>query len=401
MKKKILALFLAVVVAAGIAGTAAIVGAAFVPDTISVISGETPSLLRAPFISINFDDDQAVETGSIGGGEVTASAELFGIIPLKTVTVKYTERQKVVLCAVPIGVRLEANGVIVAETTEVTTAEGKVDPGRKCGLKAGDHILRANGEDISEASQLVELIERSEGKAVTLEVLRQDGTRVSLELTPVYSESDGCYRAGIWIRSGAAGIGVLTYYEPETGKFGGLGHAICDEVSGAIMEVERGEITSVMLTETVRGASGAPGELVGFLGDEKYGTLTQNTETGIYGFLEPGIELGQGEYEVALKQEIREGSAQIASCVPGGDGVQLYDISIEKINYDRDNPTRNMIVRVTDKELLELTGGIVQGMSGSPIIQNGRIVGAVTHVLVNDPTRGYGIFIENMLDAAG
>jgi len=173
-----------------------------------------------------------------------------------------------------------------------------------------------------------------------------------------------------------------------------LGHAICDENSGAIMSVSNGEITSVMLTEIIKGASGAPGEVVGFLGDQKYGTLTKNTAAGIYGYIEQGVSLGNGEYEVALKQEVKEGKAKIITAVPGSDGVQEYEISIEKINYDADNPTRNMIVKVTDKELLELTGGIVQGMSGSPIIQNGRIVGAVTHVLVNDPTSGYGILLK-------
>ena len=383
------------------AGIFAAVSSSLIPDEISVIKGETPSLQRAPFISLHFDDQQAVETGGLSGGEYTASAELFGLIPIKTVNINFTERKTVVLCGVPIGIKLDTTGVIVAETTDVQTNMGKVNPGQECGLKPGDHIISANGQTIKKASQLIDIVERSGGRTVSVEVMRQDGSMAHLALKPVYSETEGCYRAGIWIRSGTAGIGVLTFYDKESGVFGGLGHAICDENSGAVMNVSDGEITSVMLTEIVRGASGAPGELVGFLGDTKYGTLTRNTETGVYGYIEKDVSFGQGEYQAALKQEIEEGPAQIVTCVPGSDGVQMYDIEIKKINYDADNPTRNMIVKVTDEELLELTGGIVQGMSGSPIIQNDRIVGAVTHVLVNDPTSGYGIFIENMLNAAG
>ncbi len=401
MRKRVFAVCLsAVVLFAALTGVMAAVGYSLVPDNISVIKGEEPSLQRAPFILLRFDDDQAVETGGSAEAECSAAAELFGIIPVKNVDIRFVERQKVVMCGIPIGIRLDTSGVIVAETTDVTTAEGKVNPGAECGLMPGDNIISVNGKRINKAADLITEVERSDGNAVQIEVIRQDGSSAELELKPAFSETEGCYRAGIWIRSGTAGIGVLTFYDRATGIFGGLGHAICDDSSGAVMSVSDGEITSVMLTEVVRGASGAPGELVGFLGDIKYGTLTKNTETGVYGHIEKDFALEHSEYEAALKQEIEEGYAQVVTSIPGSDGVQMYDIEIEKINYDQDNPTRNMIVRVTDEDLLELTGGIVQGMSGSPIIQNGRLIGAVTHVLVNDPTSGYGIFIENMLDAA-
>ncbi len=371
------------------------VAAEAVPKEIRMIKGEESMLDRTPSIKIKFDDSETVETGSTRGRS-SAWANAFGIIPIKSVNVSFVERESVILSAEPIGVKLRTNGVVVAETTEVACPLGSVNPGKECGLKAGDVILSADGVRITSAGQLIDAVTSSGGRRMELLVRSADGAEKKLNLQPVYSETDGCYRGGIWIRSGTAGIGVLTFYLPKNGAFGGLGHAICDECSGAVMSVSDGEITSVMLTETVRGASGAPGELVGFLGDEKYGTLVDNTDSGIYGYLDKSGS-GEGTYEVALKQELREGRAQILANVPGGGGTQFYDVMIEKINYDSENPTRNMIIKVTDERLLKLTGGIVQGMSGSPIIQNGRFAAAVTHVFVNDPSMGYAIFAENML----
>lgn len=394
--KRIAAAAAAFVIALFVFGAAA--GAEAVPDEIRLVSGEKACLSRNRCIRLKYDNDETVKTSG-GDGKSTAWANAFGVIPLKPVSISFVERESVILCAAPIGVRIFTEGVVVSETTEVITPDGSVDPGRECGLQAGDVILEADGKRLDSASRLIDAVTASDGRRMKLRVCGADGKEKTLYLRPVYSEADGCYRAGIWIRNSTAGIGVLTFYEPETMTFGGLGHAICDESSGAVMSVSDGEITNVMLTETVRGASGAPGELVGFLGEEKYGTLTQNTESGIYGIIDR-TDIGAGEYEVALKQELREGEAQLLADVPGGGGKQLYDISIEKINYDSSNPTRNMIIRVTDERLLELTGGIVQGMSGSPIIQDGRFAAAVTHVFVNDPSMGYAVFAENMLYTA-
>ena len=375
-----------------------IMGAESVPEELRLISGEKACLNQTGCIKIKYDNDETVRTVS-GERRSTAWANAFGVIPLKSVSISFVERESVILCAAPIGVRIYTEGIVVAETTEVASPAGSIDPGKECGLHAGDVILETDGKKLESVEQLINAVTESDGKKMKLKVIDTDGREKQLWLKPVYSEADGCYRAGIWIRNSTAGIGALTFYEPETKVFGGLGHAICDENSGAVMNVSEGEITNVMLTETVCGASGAPGELIGFLGDEKYGTITDNNESGIYGYM-TRTDLGAGEYEVALKQELREGEAQILADVPGGGGKQLYDISIEKINYDSSNPTRNMIIKVTDKRLLELTGGIVQGMSGSPIIQDGRFAAAVTHVFVNDPSMGYAIFAENMLYAA-
>lgn len=378
--------------------TVSIMGALFVPDEIYAINGEKPELCRVPFISLKTDENQAVEAANKGKG-YTAWASIGGIIPIKEVDINFTEREEVILCGTPVGIKLHSEGIVVAETTDVASNTGKVNPGKNCGLRAGDVIISINGQKAEKVEQLIDIVTESEGQEIELTVVRGNDKRLNLKLKPAYCTADGCYRAGIWIRNTTAGIGMLTFCDEETKAFGGLGHAICDEISGAAVEISSGEITDVMLTETVRGASGAPGELVGFPGNDEYGKIVKNTESGIYGFMN---DFPKGEiFETALKQEIKEGKAQIVTTVPGAEAACFYDIEIEKINYDNDNLTRNMIIHVTDERLINLTGGIVQGMSGSPIVQNGRLIGAATHVLVNDPTRGYGIFIENMLDAAG
>lgn len=375
-----------------------LIGALFVPDEIYSVKGQKPEFIRAPFIRLKTDGNQAVETVNNGNG-YTAWASICGVIPIKEIDVKFTEREDVILCGTPVGIKLHTEGIVVAETTDVISKAGKVNPGKECGLQAGDVIISINGEKAEKVEQLIDVVTKSNGQEIMLTVIRKNGKKENLILKPAYSTADSCYRAGIWIRNSTAGIGMLTFCDDETKKFGGLGHAICDEATGAVVSASSGEITDVMLTETVRGASGAPGELVGFPGDNVYGEIVENTEVGIYGVMN---EIPEGEVlETALKQEIKEGRAQLVTTVPGADKACFYDIEIEKINYDNDNLTRNMIIHVTDERLIELTGGIVQGMSGSPIIQNGRLIGAATHVLVNDPTRGYGIFIENMLEAAG
>lgn len=374
-----------------------LIGALFVPDEIYSVKGQKPEFSRAPFIRLKTDENQAVETVNNGNG-YTAWASICGVIPIKEIDVKFTEREDVILCGTPVGIKLHTEGIVVAETTDVISKAGKVNPGKECGLQAGDVVISINGEKSEKVEQLIDVVTKSNGQEIMLTVIRKNGKKENLILKPAYSTADSCYRAGIWIRNSTAGIGMLTFCDDETKKFGGLGHAICDEATGAVVSASSGEITDVMLTETVRGASGAPGELVGFPGDNVYGEIVENTEVGIYGVMN---EIPEGEVlETALKQEIKEGRAQLVTTVPGADKACFYDIEIEKINYDNDNLTRNMIIHVTDERLIELTGGIVQGMSGSPIIQNGRLIGAATHVLVNDPTRGYGIFIENMLEEA-
>lgn len=367
------------------------------PDTLCVIRGETPEIASRPYIDI-YSDNQAVAASTEQNSDYVAQARLFGVVPIKKIEVSVVEQDEVILCGSPLGVKLYSRGVIVTELSSVILPQGAVNPGELAGLKPGDIIEKVNGKPLADIKGLIGYISGSEGSTLTLTVLR-GGDRITVRLTPVYSEVDGSYKAGLWVRDSTAGIGMLTYIDPVTSVFGGLGHAICDSDTGVIMPVGHGEITDVMLTDVQRGAVGTPGELVGFLGNNTIGDLLVNSEAGVYGiYYSPPKDAKC--CKVAMKQSVKEGKAQLLTTLPGENEAQLFDIVIEKINFDEDTPTRNMIIQVTDKRLIEATGGIVQGMSGSPIIQDGKFVAAATHVFVNDPTRGYAIFSENMIKLA-
>jgi len=259
-------------------------------------------------------------------------------------------------------------------------------------------ICRINGREISTNEEVEEAIKNSGGGALVLEICRKNVV-FETTLTPALSRSDGSWRGGLWVRDSSAGIGTMTFYDPESGLFGGLGHPVCDVDTGDILPLAQGEIVDVEITGVTEGLPGALGQLRGsFLHKEASGVLLSNTQAGVSGQL---YRAPAGEaMPIALRQEVKAGRAEILATVEGST-PQRYAVIIEKVNLSDENPTRNLTLRITDETLLRATGGIVQGMSGSPIIQNGKLIGAVTHVLVNDPTRGYGIFIENMLEAAG
>lgn len=258
-----------------------------------------------------------------------------------------------------------------------------------------DLIRSVDGQVIDSNQSLQDAIADSNGVPVTVTLERGEET-CTVTLTPAYAAADNRYEAGIWVRDSSAGIGTITFYEPETGSFGGLGHPICDADTGDILPFGSGEAAAVTISQVVKGVSGSPGMLQGSFSDEtSLGELVCNNRCGVFGTLyhNPSAE---DAVPMALKQEIETGPAQIL-CTVSGDTPKAYDVMLEEIDYSGTDSTRNMTVCVTDPELLEITGGIVQGMSGSPILQNGRLVGAVTHVFVDDPTRGYGIFCENMV----
>lgn len=229
--------------------------------------------------------------------------------------------------------------------------------------------------------------------------VRRGNLTFSVNVTPAKSASENRYKLGAWVRDSSAGIGTMTFYDETSGIFGGLGHAVCDIDTGEILPLQSGEVVPVDINGVVKGVSGEPGELRGsFAKGETLGALTQNGETGVYGKLR-NFTAQEERVEVAMKQDVHTGAAQIITTIDGS-GPQYFDVELEKVHFNDSSPTRNIIVKITDEKLLEQTGGIVQGMSGSPIIQDGKLVGAVTHVFVNDPTRGYGIFAENMLKTA-
>ena len=269
------------------------------------------------------------------------------------------------------------------------------DVGAQRGVKCGDIIIKVNGKSVSSVEEVKDAVRDSDGGALTLTLLRS-GSEMTVTLKPILE--DGEWRLGIGLRDGAAGIGTITFIDKETGVFGGLGHAICDKDSGEVVEMSSGSVTEVLLGGIKRGASGAPGELTGILTDKTRGVLYKNCECGIFGRLDTSELSGLTEIEVGKRSELHEGKAEIISTVKNGKtakfDVEIYDIDLAATG------NKCFKIKVKDDALIAISGGIVRGMSGSPIIQDGKLVGAVTHVLVADPTEGYGIFIENMLDAA-
>ena len=293
------------------------------------------------------------------------------------------------------GATMLTDGVPIVSIDGVETDSGIKAPAYDAGLKVKDIIKEINGSAVTSTEDVTAKITESGGRSVTVTVLRGD-KRKSLTLTPVRSK-DGVYRAGFWIRDSAAGIGTVTYIIPETLEFGGLGHGICDGGNGSLMPLLRGSVSEVTLLSVVKGQSGAPGEIKGSFKGGKIGALTKNRTTGVYGIFASLPENTGERIKVARRDEVSEGEALVRSSVSGK--PEYYRVKLTKLNMDADNG-KNFSVEVIDEGLLKISGGIVQGMSGSPIIQNGKLVGAVTHVLINEPTRGYGIFIENMLSAA-
>lgn len=291
-----------------------------------------------------------------------------------------------------VGVKLFADGVLVVGLSDGET------PAKAGGLKKGDIVLAFNGEEIDSTEHLQQLLSENGAEQATVEI-RRGAKTMTLPVTPSGSE-DGSARLGAWIRDSMAGIGTMTFYDPESGVFGALGHGVTDVDTGALMPLERGGIMGSVVKAVKPGESGSPGELRGsFDLTHDSGSLFANTDCGLFGTLEDSVPGAREAVPVAERSETKPGAASILANVEG-DSVREYAVEIERI-YPGDSPTRNLLLRVTDPALLERTGGIVQGMSGAPILQNGALVGAVTHVLVSDPTRGYGIFIDNMLDAAG
>ena len=338
-------------------------------------------------------------TATLPDSAHTVSIQLFDLIPIKTATVQTSDERLLVPCGTPFGIKMFTKGVLIVSLSDLQTESGTVSPAKDAGLSPGDVILTIDGQAVSTNEEVSAIISNCKGSDLTV-TYRRDDTTSTTRIQPVKSLAGSAYRAGIWVRDSTAGIGTLTYYDPYSGDFGGLGHGICDVDTGTLMPLSDGEIVPVAISDVIPGRSGSPGELRGvFSQTVQLGRLTANTENGVFGQMTRSPS-PSGMIPVCYRQQVQPGPAQILTTVEGS-SPQLYDIIIEKVHFDENNPTKNMVIRITDANLLTVTGGIVQGMSGSPIIQDGKLVGAVTHVLVNDPTRGYGIFLENMLDAAG
>lgn len=321
--------------------------------------------------------------------------EIYGAqsCPDEVCAVNSAKRRYVALGGDVFGIKLYTKGVIVVDTDSVTTASGSVSPADYAGLKCGDVITHINGVRMANSQQLTDFVEKSQGKALKLTVER-DGGVAHLNLKPQLSVN-GKYKVGIWVRDSSAGIGTVTFYDDSAKMFAGLGHGVCDVDTGKIMPLDNGEAVKARVNGFYKSSSGNPGELCGVFSDTVLGDLRVNHEMGVYGTL--AKPSGKSTVPVALEGEVKLGKAQIITTIDDK-GPQYYDIEIIKIYPSSDLSARNMIIKVTDPVLLEKTGGIVQGMSGSPIIQNSMLVGAVTHVFVSEPRQGYAVFAQRMID---
>ncbi|MGI6084898.1 MAG: SpoIVB peptidase [Acetivibrionales bacterium] len=389
------------------------------PGSITLIAGENYKItFKSPFFlqvhsqsnilrvsdsrdtSISaFENPYSLLATEEGKGKLGLS--MFGVIPVKTVEVRSIENQKVLASGAPIGIKLKTNGIIIINISGVILEDGtKVNPAETAGLLNGDVLIKAGRKDLKNISDLTGVIKNSGGKPLDIVYRRQD-TEYKTTVIPVKSGEDDEYRVGIWVRDSSAGIGTLTFINPENNVYGALGHGINDIDTGSLLRVGSGTLMESNIKSIKKGMKGAPGELEGdFLnGTAVVGDIKLNCEFGIFGKINNGVKkdkLGK-PYDIGSHSTVRLGNASILTCI-NGNRVEEYKIEIQRIAKNDLNSAKNMIVRITDERLLNSTGGIVQGMSGSPIIQDGRLIGAVTHVFINDPMRGYGVFIESMLN---
>ena len=302
--------------------------------------------------------------------------------------------QSVIPSGEAVGVKLYTDGVIVISSGSVADSEGRIRaPARDAGVTCGDRIIAVNGAPVSDTESLKRLINGFDGR-MTLRVVRGDDV-LDIPLEAAYSADTGSYLIGLWVRDSAAGIGTMTFYDPQNSTFAALGHGICDYDTGVLLTAGGGSVAPCRITGAIKSENGAPGELYGEFSAKKAGDILENTNEGIYGKTDriPDAPL----VPVASRFELQTGSAQLL-CDVDGEGPEYYDIEITRIYRAAKLSGKSFVFKICDGRLTEKTGGIVRGMSGSPILQNGRLVGAVTHVFVSDASRGYGIFAENMLD---
>ena len=365
-----------------------------VPDEIYGISGENIRVNNLYTVTCKQDGIKRDMYTAEKEGRYDVSVSLFNAIPIKNSSLTVSDRHYVVPSGEIFGLRLFTEGVLIIKTETVDSSEGNVSPCDMAGLKKGDIILKVDGEKVVSSNALSETLSRDDKTVFTVEYER-NGKKHSTVLNTYYSVSQCKYKAGMWIRDSAAGIGTMSFYDPQTGGFAGLGHGVCDIDTGDILPFSDGDIVSAEITGCYKGQKGKAGELCGVFSQETIGVLLSNNSKGVYGVLSKPGSTNQA-IPIAMKREVREGKAEIISTVNELSPCR-YEVEISNINFTS-GENKNMVIKITDEKLIEKTGGIVQGMSGSPIIQDGKLIGAVTHVLVGDPTKGYGIFAETMIE---
>lgn len=343
---------------------------------------------------------------SFKAGQTEMQLKLFGTIPLKTVKVKVVPDLKVIPGGQTIGVKLKSAGILIVGHHLVAVSEDKkTSPGEEAKLKLGDLILKMDGKPVKDVGKVAELVKAAgESKQPITLTIRRGNETLDIPIQPAYDIVDKAYRLGLYIRDSAAGVGTLTFYAPDQGVYGALGHVITDMDTQTPIVVGEGEVVYSNVTSISKSHDGEPGEKRAQFSKESkvIGNIEKNTQFGIFGKMPhvPDHGLAKEAIPVAFAEEVKEGPAEIYTVI-NGQKVEKFNIEIVHAAKQDYAATKGMVIKITDQRLLEKTGGIVQGMSGSPIIQNGKVVGAVTHVFVNDPTSGYGCYIEWMLQDAG
>ncbi|MBZ5750755.1 SpoIVB peptidase [Metabacillus sp. DBTR6] len=386
-----------------------------IPNNLTVFESQTVSVQSSIPVNASRDTEEAFtvqknsdgKTLDVHGKKAGEGAVVFDLagFPVKKIGINVLPDFKVVPGGQSIGVKLNTLGVLVVGHHQINTSEGKKSPGELAGVQIGDIITKINGTKIEQMSDVTPFIQDAgkTGEPLNLVLTRED-KEMKAKLVPLKDENDHSYRIGLYIRDSAAGIGTMTFYDPKSKKYGALGHVISDMDTKKPIVVEDGQIVRSTVTSIERGSNGNPGEkLARFSADsEIIGNITRNSPFGIFGQLKENISNGilDKAMPIALSNEVKKGPAKILTVVDN-DKVEEFDVEVVSTVPQKFPATKGMVIKITDEQLLEKTGGIVQGMSGSPIIQNGKVIGAVTHVFVNDPTSGYGVHIEWMLNEAG
>ena len=375
------------------------------PDTLALTQGQLSTLqlggltLQGEALTATAQEDQTLS-------DVTADASatsdmlltLLGI-PLKKVEITVNPEKRLIPGGMALGVAMRTEGVLIVGVSDV--ADG-ISPARTAGLRAGDVIRTVDGQSVATAQALTALLEQAGTGPVMVAYDRQGEARTAL-LRPHRDPATGAVRLGAWVRDSTAGVGTLSFFDPDTGKYAALGHAITDGDTGSVLSVSQGQVLDARIVDVQKGQRGAPGELKGSFLREAHvlGDIRRNCIMGVYGSLHqpPVNPLYPEGLPIGLRSGVHTGAASILSTVDGS-GVKEYAIEITRVNQQTSPAPKSMVIRVTDERLLAATGGIVQGMSGSPILQDGRLIGAVTHVFVSDPTQGYGLYVDWMLGEA-
>ena len=369
------------------------------PSDIILMQGETLNLNTV--FGLNVQDEETMQASSSLNnsiveetGQMDLSLNLFNLFSVKDVTVNVIPKTTVIPVGKAIGMKLYTEGVLVVGMSEI---EGK-KPYENSGIETGDKIIEIDNNQIDNTDELIECVNNSNGKELEIKYI-SDNEEKTTSIEPVKT-SNNEYKLGLWVRDAAAGVGTLTFYEPSTGEFGALGHGINDVDTYELIDIASGELVTTEIIDIVKGEDGSPGEIRGTIDNGiSLGNIYKNTSFGIYGNIDNVAKLNltqYKEYEVANRSEITTGKAEILCELENGK-TQSYEIEIQRLFLENNENNKSMLIKVTDEELLEKTGGIIQGMSGAPIIQNGKFIGAVTHVLVNDAKTGYAVFGDLMI----